>query len=364
MEPEEQPKSDGKEAKSGAKEAKSEAGPPPSSEPEPTEAPKKKRRKKTAEAAIKLRPIVKRFGAKIAVDDLSLEIPAGNVYGLIGPNGAGKTTSFSMMAGYLKPTEGYVEVLGYSPEHVDMLKAKLGVLPQDAILPANDFVGEFLVHMARLQGVPRDKAPTLAREALEEVDGREWWNLKCRALSHGMAKRVSLAQAFLGEPDVVLLDEPTEGLDPRIAYEVRQLVKGRKGRCTIVISSHNLHELEEVCDAAAILDRGKLVAHGTIAELTASSEEVHILISPPKGERSYREAGASLPMEDLRKIEGVSRVEYDGEAHEIGLYFERQQTDGETVIGAALWILLNAHVRIAGVTKGRGLEQRVMDLTD
>ena len=98
-------------------------------------------------------------------------------------------------------------------------------------------------------------------------------------------KRVALAQALLGEPDVVFLDEPTAGLDPRVAYEVRQLVKSRKGKCTVIISSHNLQELEEVCDGAAILDHGKLIASGTIAELTASSEEIYIKIaaSPPAG---------------------------------------------------------------------------------
>lgn len=321
----------------------------------------KKKRKKSTEAAVRLKRVVKRFGAKIAVDDVTLEIGAGLVYGLIGPNGAGKTTSFSMMAGFLKPTEGYVEVLGFSPEQTENLKGRLGVLPQDALLPTHDKVGEFLVHMARLQGVAADKARTLAREVLEEVDGRDWWDLRCGSLSHGMAKRVQLAQAILGEPEVVLLDEPTGGLDPRIAYEVRQLVKSRKGRCTIVISSHNLHELEEICDAAAILDHGKLVAQGTIAELTAASEEIHVQVSPPRGEKR---GTVVLPLEPLRAVVGVTRVEFDDERRDVGIYFDRERADAETVIGASLGVLLAAQVRIAGVTKGRGLEQRVMDLTD
>ena len=325
------------------------------------EKPKKKKAKKSTEAAVRLKRVVKRFGPKVAVDDVTFEIGTGLVYGLIGPNGAGKTTSFSMMAGFLKPTEGYVEVLGFSPNQSENLKGRLGVLPQDALLPSNDKVGEFLVHMARLQGVPAEKAQTLAREVLEEVDGREWWEMRCGALSHGMAKRVQLAQALLGEPEVVLLDEPTAGLDPRIAYEVRNIVKARKGRCTIIISSHNLHELEEICDAAAILDHGKLVAEGTIAELTAASEEVHIRVSPARGQAR---GNIVLPMDQLRAVAAVKRVEYDDERRDIGIYFDREQADAETVIGAALWVLLNAQVRIAGVTKGRGLEQRVMDLTD
>src|SRR6185436_1393869 len=159
------------------------------------------------------------------------------------------------------------------------LKSRIGVLPQDALLPALDKVGEFLVHMARLQGLPHDKATTMARAVLDEVEGREWWGMRCGSLSHGMAKRVQLAQSLLGDPEVVLLDEPTGGLDPRSAYEVRQLIKGRRGRCTMIVSSHNLQELEEICDSAAILDRGKLIAAGSIAQLTAASEEVRVKIS-------------------------------------------------------------------------------------
>src|SRR5205807_3379512 len=129
---------------------------------------------------------------------------------------------------------------------------------QDALLPANDLVGDLLVHLARLQNLPARKVVETARRALAEVEGIDWWKQRCGSLSHGMAKRVALAQAFLGDPDLVLLDEPTAGLDPRVAWEIRQLIKARKGRSTIIISSHNLRELEEICDAAAILDRGRL----------------------------------------------------------------------------------------------------------
>ncbi len=318
------------------------------------DAPKKKKKKKSSlEAAIRLRKLTKKFGEKLAVDDVTLEIEKGTVYGLIGPNGAGKTTTFSMMAGFLKPTHGTLEVLGFAPTQVTQLKSRVGVLPQDAMLPPSDSVGEFLVHMARLQGIPREKAETLSRAVLEEVGGKDWWKVRCSALSHGMAKRVQLAQALLGEPEVVLLDEPTSGLDPRSAYEVRQLIKSRKGRCTLVVSSHNLQELEEICDAAAILDRGKLVAAGTISELTASSEEVHIKLGL-----------GPVPLVPLRELALVKRVDWDDERRELVVYFERGATDAESVIGATLWVLLNNQARISHVTKGRGLEQRVMDLTD
>jgi ABC-type multidrug transport system ATPase subunit len=320
--------------------------------------PAKSKRAGIVEAAVRIKKVSKHFGMKVAVDDLTMYVPTGMVYGLIGPNGAGKTTTFSMLAGYLAPSEGQVEILGFAPTNVDALRGKLGVLPQDAMLPASDTVGEFLVHMARLQGIPRVKAMSKSREALEEVEGKDWWKVRCGALSHGMAKRVALAQALLGDPEVVLLDEPTAGLDPRVAYEVRQLIKSRKGRCTLVVSSHNLQELEEICDAAAILDRGKLVASGTIAELTSSTEEVHFRVAPP-----LTPPGAKIPLDLVRGIPIVKLAEYDDLRGELAVHFDRDKADAETVIESVLRVLLDQRVRISGVSKGRGLEQRVMDLT-
>jgi ABC-type multidrug transport system ATPase subunit len=257
-----------------------------------------------------------------------------------------------MLAGYLTPTRGEVRILGHAPTDTDPLRARVGVLPQDALLPASDRVGEFLVHCARLQDIPAGKAEHLAREVLAEVSGRDWWDTRCGALSHGMAKRVALAQALLGEPEVVLLDEPTAGLDPRVAYEVREIVRARRGRCTLVVSSHNLQELEQICDGAAILDRGRVVAEGAMAELTASSEEIRIKL-----------AEGPVPLAAVRALPIVARAAFDDERRELIVFFERRVADAETVIGATLGVLLRENARISGVAKGRGLEQRVMEIT-
>ncbi len=251
-------------------------------------------------------------------------------------------------------------MLGLAPKTVDRLRARLGVLPQDALLPPGDTVGEFLVDMARLQDIPAVKAEGCARQALDEVSGKDWWGQRCGSLSHGMAKRVALAQAFLGEPEVVLLDEPTAGLDPRVAFEVRQLVAAKKGRCTIIVSSHNLQELESLCDGAVVLDRGRVVASGTMGELTAANEQVRILVAPGTARGTN---AAQVPVQQLRELPVVKSAEFDEERLEIAVLFERKQADAETVIGQVLAILLRNHVRISGVSKGRGLEQRVMDLT-
>jgi ABC-2 type transport system ATP-binding protein len=331
--------------------------PPSSASAQLATAPKpKKKRKKVDDHetyAIRLNNVIKRFGAKSAVSGVSLKIPTGSVYGLIGPNGAGKTTTFSMMAGFLSPTEGSLEVLGFTPTNVDSLRGRLGVLPQDALLPGDDTVGLFLMHCARLQQIPANKAEEEVRKVLEEVSGRDWWNLRCSALSHGMAKRAAIAQAFLGSPEVVLLDEPTAGLDPRVAFEVRQIIKGRKGRCTLIVSSHNLQELEEICDYAAVLDHGKLVASGSMEELTATAHEIRIKLAP-----------GPVPHAEIRAIPIVTRVEWLEDTRDLVVHFEPGGIDAEGVIALVLPILLQNRARISEVGKGRGLEQRVMELTE
>jgi ABC-type multidrug transport system ATPase subunit len=311
-------------------------------------------------AAARLQRVTKRFGSVVAVDAVTLTIEVGVVFGLIGPNGAGKTTTFSMLAGYLWPSEGTAEVLGFRPTAVDSLRGRLGVLPQDALLPQGDTVGEFLMHMARLQEVPPAKAEEVARHALEEVAGRDWWRQRCGALSHGMAKRVGLAQAFLGDPEIVLLDEPTAGLDPKVAFEVRELIASKRGRATIVVSSHNLHELEALCDYAAILDRGRLMACSRMTDLTAANEQIRIQFAPGTKRGS---GDGQVPLGELRGLTMVKTVDFDDEGLELQVTFERKDADAETVIGAVLWVLLQKKARISSVSKGRGLEQRVMDLT-
>ena len=303
--------------------------------------------------AVSLRTISKAFGNTQALNGVSFDVTSGDCFGLIGPNGAGKTTAFSIVAGYLHPDEGMALVLDHDARATDMLKARLSVLPQDAMLPPYENVGEFLVHLALLQGIPRTKAEDEARMALKDVDGSEWWNRRCGKLSHGMAKRVGLAQAFLGNPEVVLLDEPTAGLDPRIAFEIRQLIKKRKGRCTLVISSHNLHELEEICDAAAILDHGNVVATGTMDELTAAAKEfrVQVLKGP-------------LPLDKIHAIQGVSRASYERKGHLLTVHCDEYDGAAEDIINQVLMILLQDGIKISAVSKGKGLEQRVMELTE
>jgi ABC-2 type transport system ATP-binding protein len=301
-----------------------------------------------SDLAIELFGVSKRFGPKVAVKNVSLSVPRGSVFGLIGPNGAGKTTTFSMMCGYLYPTEGTLKVMDVDPATPGALKGRLGALPQDAVLPPGWETGALLTYWARLSALAEPERE--AREALEQVGLMEAWNVQTQALSHGMAKRAAMAQALMGRPPLVLLDEPTAGLDPRIAAQVRQVIRNMKeARQTVVVSSHNLQELEELCDAAAILDKGALAQAGTMSELTGQGSEFRVQIA--RGDVLIPEIASLADVTDARmEGESVLRVRIKG------------GVKPEEVISRVVGHLLQHGVLILGVSRGQRLEDRVLQL--
>ena len=303
--------------------------------------------------AIELTGVSRRFGAKVAVDGVSLSVASGEVYGLIGPNGAGKTTTFSMMCGYLRPTAGQVRVMGVNPGEEGALKGKLGVLPQDAVLPGGWRVGPLLMYWAQLSGLQAPERE--ARESLEKVGLMEAWDVDTQALSHGMGKRVALAQALMGRPPLVLLDEPTAGMDPRIANQVRQVILAMRGQQTVVVSSHNLQELEQLCGAAAILDRGRLVQAGSMADITRQGAEFRVQLA-----RGLQ--GLPLGLPALEALPGVTAARLEGE-HMLHVRYDGQTHPPEDVISRVVGHLLNNGVLILGVSRGQRLEERVLQLT-
>ncbi len=304
-----------------------------------------------AEPAIALEGVAKHFGSTAAVSDLTLSIAPGTVYGLIGPNGAGKTTTFSLICGYLRPDSGELRVLGHRPGDVAALNGRVSALPQDALLPANDSVGDAVAFFARLTGMSRPQAVEASQKALDRVGMGQWLRVRCGALSHGMAKRVGLAQAFLGTPELVLLDEPTAGLDPKSAFQLREFIKEqRRGGQTIVISSHNLHELEELCDAAAVLDRGRLITAGSMKELTLSVAEVRFLLA------------SEPPLDEVKSLPEATAVRFDASRRVLTVVFSPERAEAEDVIARVLKVLLERGVKISAVSKGRKLEERLMEL--
>jgi len=232
-------------------------------------------------AAIRINGLTKKFGSLVALDDVTFEVPAGSLFGLLGPNGAGKTTLFSIAAGFLKATAGRIEVLGADSTEVSALQGRLSMLPQDAAFQAAIPVIDQLVMFGRLSGYGEAEATKRAAEALELVGMGEVAQSSTRTLSHGMLKRVAICQAFIGEPEVIMLDEPTAGLDPENARRMRDVIRGMRQDKTVVVSSHNLREIQEICDHAAILHEGVLEICQSMEELTSSSFLLRITLSEP-----------------------------------------------------------------------------------
>ena len=210
---------------------------------------------------IKVENLVKSYGNHVAVDDLSFTVERGQVYGFLGPNGAGKTTTMNIMTGYLAATSGKVEIHGYDiltqPEEA---KRCIGYLPELPPLYQDMTVMEYLLFAAELKKVAKKERKEQIQEILQMVELKGVENRLIRNLSKGYRQRVGLAQAIIGYPDVIILDEPMVGLDPKEIIEIRALIKKLAENHTIILSSHILSEVSTVCDHIMIISHGKLVA--------------------------------------------------------------------------------------------------------
>ena len=213
---------------------------------------------------LEARDITKAFGSFKAVDSASVTLEQGDILGLIGPNGAGKSTTFAMLASLLRPTSGSITVMGADPaKDGTTLRRHLGYMPDTLGVYDNLRVEEYLQFFAASYRIPRAKWPSLISGLLELVELTVKTDAMVNSLSRGMKQRLSLARSLVHDPDVLILDEPASGLDPRARVELRDLLRGLNSMGkTIVISSHILAELEEVCTDVAIMEAGKLLASG------------------------------------------------------------------------------------------------------
>ncbi len=306
--------------------------------------------------AVRIRNVSKIFGKQRALDDVSFDIPIGSVFGLLGPNGAGKTTLFSIMANFLKPASGSVEVLGINVERIGDLQGRLSILPQDALFQGNVPVREQLEFFALLSGMTKQGAADETTRVLTMVGLLDAQKKNARALSHGMTKRLGIAQAFMGSPEVIILDEPTAGLDPVNASAVRKLVADikSKAKATLIISSHNLAEIQEMCAAVAILHNGKLVEYKTVAELTESKGFVRLMFGRP-----LKDPELAL----LKAQPGVGTVVVDT-THEysIELLLATGQTSDQ-LIGQLVSELARAGLVPRSVKEGASLEEKFLEAT-
>ena len=247
---------------------------------------------------IECQRLTKSFARKNAIDNLDLVIEPGRTLGLVGPNGAGKTTLFSLISGYLKPTSGKIRVLGDDPGAAS-LNGHVGTLPQDAPFLKGISVQAQLTLFAKLHGFVGKTAKTEVTRVLEHLKIADLASQYPEILSFGQRKRVAIAQALIGEPELILLDEPTSGLDPVAANDVRNIIRELTGQCTFIISSHNLDEIADVCDAVIIIKQGRLIKHCPISELVERDSSLNLLLSDPLTEQA---------LQDLNNLSGVDDV--------------------------------------------------------
>ncbi|MBX2882937.1 MAG: ABC transporter ATP-binding protein [Granulosicoccus sp.] len=285
----------------------------------------------------------KRFGSTLAVDQLTIDIPAGEPIALIGPNGAGKTTLLSLICGFIKPSAGTVTVLGCAPG-ADELGGRLSALPQDAQFDPRLNIGRQLQLFARLQGMNRSQAGQEVQRVLDTVGLLDSIKQKPDQLSHGMRKRIALAQALIGRPELVLLDEPTAGIDPPNAKLIRDLIRQESNHTTFIVSSHNLDELERLCASVIYLEKGRLVSFGSVAD--DAHNDVLTLRLPNVAETEVIEASLHLPLVSnvTRTVQGDYLIE---------------TTDDMQTSAALMQMLKERGWQYRHLVRGKTLEERL-----
>lgn len=251
---------------------------------------------------IEVSHLTKKYGKHLAVDDLSFTVEDGQIYGLLGPNGAGKSTIMNILTGYLSATSGQVIIAGHPlPEEADAAKACVGYLPEQPPLYMDMTVREYLDFAAELKGVKKTERSTQVLKAARRTGLEVVLPRLIRNLSKGYRQRVGIAQALLGSPKLIILDEPTVGLDPAQVIEIRKLIRELGKTHTVILSSHILSEVQAVCQQVLILSKGKLVATGTPEELSEKLSAGSALRATVLGEKNVvLSAVRNLP--DIRNV--------------------------------------------------------------
>jgi ABC-2 type transport system ATP-binding protein len=292
---------------------------------------------------IEVRDLTKYYGPKVALQGVSFEADRGDILGLLGPNGAGKSTTMRILTGYLPPTSGTARIAGFDVmENSLEVRRRIGYLPENVPLYTDMTVAAYLDFVARAKAVsPRRASVEWAMDAarVDHVAGTI-----IGRLSKGYRQRVGLAQAILGDPEVLILDEPTVGLDPNQISETRQLIKALGGDRTIILSTHILPEVEQICERVVIISKGKVVATDTVQNLTnrlRGSEAIAVEVAAQDGLES------GDVRQKLEQVPGVSRVLYR-ETRGERMLFEIESLQGRSV---------RADVARAVVNSGWGLNE-------
>lgn len=295
----------------------------------------------------------KKYRATAALTDINLSIDTPVCIGLVGKNGAGKTTLLSILSGSIRQSAGTVKVLGHAPQD-SAIKGKVSILLQDAHFKKGLPVIFQLEHFAQLQGFTKQAARDEIAGLLRQLNNADYAGKNPEQLSWGQRKRLGIVQAFIGQPELILLDEPTAGLDPLAAHDVRKFIQTYTDKSSFIISSHNLYEIEDICSDVVILDKGKLIAYTKITELAGKDNSLTI---------SLDRAPSEELLNALSQLPEITDLKTDSANQEkITLYFSSKQVDKfqlqvQTLIIGQGFSLVQLH-------RGKALVDGVLDLVD
>jgi len=260
-----------------------------------------------SETAIRLRGVTKTFSGHVAVNELSLDVPRGSVFGLLGPNGAGKTTTLRMVMNIFAPDAGTIEILGRPADHA--ARDRIGYMPEERGLYKDMVLEEQLVFMAAIKGMGRKEAGKRLGPWLERMSLSDWRKKKTNELSKGMQQKAQFVATVLHEPEVLIMDEPTSGLDPVGMDVMREVMLDlHRGGATIVLSSHQMEAVERLCDRVALINRGEKVLDGSVAEVKARHGKNTVVLA-------YDGDGAFLSA-----LPGVAKVTDSGQYVEVRMH--------------------------------------------
>ena len=306
---------------------------------------------------IEVENLTKRYGPTLAVSDVTFEAQKGEVLGFLGPNGAGKTTTMRVITGYLPPSEGRVRVAGYDVVEEPLeAKRRTGYLPEAPPVYPDMTVTEYLAFVGRIKGIPRRELKSRLAEISERCAVTDVQNRQIGKLSKGYRQRVGLAQALIHNPEVLVLDEPTAGLDPKQIIETRELIKGLAGRHTVILSTHILPEAAKTCQRVVVINAGKIVAVGTPDELTRRLQGFETILLTVEGL-------AADVKDKLQRVEGVNLVEPRDSA-DGRVTYEVHAEKGKDVRAELARAVVESHWKLYELkTSGLSLEDIFLKLT-
>ena len=236
---------------------------------------------------IQVKNVTKKYGSTIAVNDISFDVKDGEIVGFLGPNGAGKSTTMNMITGFIEPTKGQIIINGNDiSKRPRKAKKEIGYMPENVPLYYELTAKEFISYMAELKLVKRNERKKEVEKVIEETGLQDVQNKLIRNLSRGYKQRVSLAGALVGNPDVIILDEPTVGLDPKQITEIRELIKELGKKHTVILSTHILSEVSQICEKVIIINKGRIIAVDTPENLEKATKEkngISVIVEDPKG---------------------------------------------------------------------------------